>query len=357
MIQSVNCIFIINIKNSENDLFFRSFTFIDIQGILLRRLTFRDNFWRQTVIVTNRFFYKTFNYYESYMKEKKIKLLILPSVANVQQVIDKFPFPVELTKGQFNDLKIIFQGGRVVILHKDVDLREFSFVWLSSSWKSRDLAQAVRLYLKKNNIPSTYVENSTSKLTDHMNFLLNGIVSPDTLFTSIKNVRKDISDVGRVCGYPLIIKDVKGSRGDFSKKVLAEDELLEKIEELPKNKRYFFQKYIPNDYDWGVMVADGIVVSGEKSYPCAGEFRNNACNGAKEMFVSPDEIPADVKKMAIEASKSLNLTWSRADIIVDKNTKKLYLLEVNRLPGISSETTEVEGAFTFISSKMASLIA
>jgi glutathione synthase/RimK-type ligase-like ATP-grasp enzyme len=290
------------------------------------------------------------------MKPKKIKLLVLPSIPNIQQVIDKFSYPVDLTKGKFDDLEIVFKEKQVKILHKGVDLKEFSFVWLSSYWKFRDLAHAIHLYLKQNNIPSAYVEKNTSKLTDHINFSLKNIDSPDTLFMSIKNIKNNLSSIKKVCGYPLIIKDVKGSGGNYSRKVLVEDDLLEKIEELPSNRRYFFQKYIPNEYDWGVMVADGVVVSGEKSYPCTGEFRNNACNGAREVFIDPDKIPDNVKQMAIDASDALNLKWSRSDIIVDKKTKKIFLLEVNRFPGITSKTSEVDGAFTFISSKLESLI-
>jgi hypothetical protein len=43
------------------------------------------------------------------------------------------------------------------------------------------------------------------------------------------------------------------------------------------------------------------------------------------------------------------------DIIVDKNTKEPYLLEVNRFPGITSKTTEVDGGYKFLSSQISHL--
>ncbi|MFC1644798.1 RimK family alpha-L-glutamate ligase [Patescibacteria group bacterium] len=291
------------------------------------------------------------------MNKKHFKLLVLPSVRNMQKVIDKFPFPVDLTKGQFNKLEIIFNKGDVTILYDGVDLREFSFVWLCSSWVSRDIAYAVQLYLDKNDIPNTPVEKSTSKLTDHMLLALNNITSPDTLFIKHKNVEKYLVQIENTCGYPVVVKDTKGSRGTHSIIAATEKELLEKIKELPGHKNYLFQRHIANEYDWGIMVANGVVVSGEKSYPCEGEFRNNACNGAKEVFIDLAEIPQQIKQMALDCSDAIDLDWSRSDIIIDKNTQEPYVLETNRFPGITPETSEVDGAYAFISSQVVSPVS
>ena len=109
---------------------------------------------------------------------------------------------------------------------------------------------------------------------------------------------------------------------------------------MPKGKRFFFQKFIPNDYDWGILVANGRVVSAEKSYHLKNEFRNNACWGAKEVFVDVNEVNKHLKSIAMNACKILELEWGRADIIIDKSTQKPYLLEVNRLPGMTVGSTE-----------------
>jgi hypothetical protein len=286
------------------------------------------------------------------MSSKKFKLLILPSVVNIAQTIDKFPYPVDLTTGAFKNLEFIFQGERVTITHKGVDLRDFSFVWLSSSWLSRDLAYAVKLYLKKSKTPYTYVEKGTSKITDHMLFSLNNIKTPDTLFIGSKEVKKKLKQIKKICGYPLVIKDTKGSRGAYSILVKSDAEFIEKLAELPKHKKYLFQRFIPNNYDWGILVANGKVVSGEKSYPCFGEFRNNTCNGAREVFVDSKKIPTQIKNMALKANDALGLSWSRSDIIIDRNTKLPYLMEINRLPGITPKTSEAEGVFKFLSSQI-----
>ena len=287
--------------------------------------------------------------------EKSFNLLCLPSVQDIDQVVDKFPFPINLTRGSYRNLEFVFQNRNPKILHNGVDLNHFSFVWLSSSWNCRDLAYAVKLYLKKAKIPFAYVEKNTSKVTDQMIFSLNGIPAPDTLFVDGRSIHRHLLKIKEICGYPLIAKNIRGRGGVLSEYIKTEEDLVKKIKKLSQNEKYLFQRYIPNDYDWGVLVANGVVVSGEKSYPAQGEFRNNACNGAREVFVDLSEIPPEVKEMAIKASRLLKLSWARADIVIDKNTNKPYLMEVNRFPGVTSKTSEVDGGYTFLASHINSL--
>ena len=236
------------------------------------------------------------------------------------------------------------------MLHRGIDTRHFSFVWLTSGWSCRDTAYALRLYFEFTKTPHSYAEKNTSKVTDCMVFSLHGLPIPDTVYVSRANFESSMPLIKKICGYPLIIKDIRGSKGKDSEYVANESELLKKMAALPKNKRFLLQRFITNEYDWGIMVVNGQVVSGEKSYPSQGEFRNNTCNGAKEHFVTVAEIPKNIQEMAIQASGLLGLSWSRADIIIDKQTGFPYLLEVNRYPGITADSTEVLGAYTFLAS-------
>ncbi len=288
------------------------------------------------------------------MSEKIFTLLSIPTVKNTQQVVKKFPFPINLTRGAYRDIEIIIYKGDVQIFHKGVNTSDFSFVWLSSGWTQRDLAYALNLYFNYTNTPHSYVEKSTSKVTDCVVFGLNDLPMPDTVFVSRANVEQNIPLIKRVCGFPLIVKDIRGSQGKDSVYIATELELMEKMTHLPKSKKFLFQRFIPNDYDWGIMIANGVVVAGEKSYPTNGEFRNNTCNGAAECFVDIAEIPDEIKNIAIKASGLLGLSWSRADIIINKQTGLPYLLEVNRFPGITSKSNEVQGAYTFLASHILS---
>lgn len=275
---------------------------------------------------------------------------MLPAVKGTLEVVQKFPFEIHFTKGTYRDIAFVFHKKTVTVFHRGIDLRSFSFVWLSSNWETRDLAYAVHLYLISVKTPHSYVEEGSSKITDCMFFGLHNLPMPDTVFVNRSQILKNLSLIKDVCGYPLIIKDIKGAQGKYSEFVTSELELLEKISLLPKDRKFLFQRYIPNEYDWGIMMANGEVVAGEKSYPLDGEFRNNSCNGAKEHFIEISAIPRKIKEIALATNNLLGLSWCRVDIIVDKKTNLPYLLEINRFPGITSASNEVLGAYTFLAS-------
>lgn len=278
------------------------------------------------------------------MIKERIKLLVLPSIQNIEEIIKGLP--IELTKAYYSSIKFIFKNNSVEVLHGSIDLKSFDSVWLSSYWASRDLACAVKSYLDSHGIQSTHVESSPSKLTDIMNFCINDIVCPDTFYVENSELHSNIQDLEDVCGYPMIMKDIKGCGGENSKYIENRERLIECINERKTDRKFIFQRFIPNNYDWGILVANNRVVSGEMSTPKEGEFRNNV--GATENFVSLDLIPDNIKDIAIKASNALGLSWSRSDIVVDKNTGLPYLLEVNRFPGITEESSEVSGATVFL---------
>ena len=289
------------------------------------------------------------------MKPDTFTLLSLPSAQSTKQALQRFPFPIRHTAGQYRDISLSFRPGEVRVLHQDIDTRNFSFVWLTSGWNCRDIAYALRLYFEFTKTPHSYAEKNTSKITDCMVFALHGLPIPDTVYVSRVNFEASMPLIKHVCGYPLVINAIRGSKGKDSELVTTESDLLKKMASLPKNKRFLLQRFIQNEYDWGIMVVNGEVVSGEKSYPSQGEFRNNTCNGAEEHFAQITDIPQNIQALAIQASGLLGLSWSRADIIIDKFTGLPYLLEVNRYPGITADSTEVLGAYTFLASHIAPL--
>lgn len=280
------------------------------------------------------------------------ELLVLPAFDNLEEIIRGLSMPVVLTKGKYSKLEFIVKQQEISILHNGRDIRKYSNIWLSSTWNSRDIAYAVKLYLEHNCVDHTFVEKVTSKLTDHIIFGLNGLPIPNTYFSYNTSIKDYVTAVERVCGYPMIVKNLTGSGGRDSVYLSDKNDFLSKLPLLNSRRKYLYQQYIPNDYDWGILVANGKVVSAERSFPRKGEFRNNYCNGATEIFELIDAVPEQIKQLAIKASNLLGLSWSRADIIVDRFTNKPYLMEVNRYPGISAGTTEVSGAQYFLESHL-----
>ena len=279
---------------------------------------------------------------------KEIELLVLPPIKHIDEIIKDLP--VKLTKAYYSSLELCIKDNKVSILHKGRDIKTFSAVWLSSYWTTRDLATTVKLYLDNFKVPNTFVEHSTSNVTVYMNFVLNGIPCPNTYYLERSKIMNHLENIENTCGYPLIMKDTKGCRSLNSAYISSREELIQKINGQKDSHNFLFQQYITNEYDWGVLVANSKVVSAERSYPKKGDYRNNAGAGATEHFVKISDIPEEIKNIALNAGNALGLSWSKSDIIVDKNTQLPYILEVNRFPSITMGSTEVDGANNFIKS-------
>lgn len=282
------------------------------------------------------------------MAKKAIDILIIPAAANVDKIQSKFKMAVKITKASYEDINVITANNSTKILYKNKDIKNFDLVWVSSVWSSRDLGFAVKKYLEFHDVSCTQVEKGTSKISDHILFSINGLPRPNTLYINKSRLSRSTNLIEKTCGYPLIIKDSKGSCGKNTFFIQNKTEFLSVIKTLPNNKKFLIEEFIPNDYDWGVMVSRGKVVAGEKSYGATGEYRNNACNGANEVFTPIEKIPQNIKDIAVKASKCLKLKWCRVDIIIDKKTRAPYVLEVNRFPGITAGSPEVKGAYKFL---------
>jgi glutathione synthase/RimK-type ligase-like ATP-grasp enzyme len=278
-------------------------------------------------------------------------VLIVPAVENFALARKQLK-NANYDTSYFKDLNFIFDENGPKILYKDRDCKNYDFVWLSSYWGTRDLAYGLQLYLDKNNVRHTKVAKSGSKVVDHMVFSQNDIPCPNTFFANTKKVGRFIDQLESTCKYPIVIKDIKGYRGKNTYLVEDQEQLKTIVGKLDRSVKVLFQEFIPNNYDWGVLVSNGKVVATEKSFPKKGEFRNNACNGAEEIFVEVDKCPANVRQIAKDAAKALDLEWCRSDIVVDKNTGEAKLLEVNRYPGITKGTDEVKAVVNFLNGQL-----
>jgi len=273
---------------------------------------------------------------------------VIPSTSGIVDILNKNNSNANFTKGRMQEVQILIKDGNINILHKGKNIKLFDAIWLSSFWDSRDLAYAIQLYLKDLKIYHSKTEKSTSKISDQILFSLNNIPSPNSVFADKDFIINNPKVINEICGYPVIVKDVRGSRGKYSAYAKDETSLVSVLKDLPNHRKYFYQSFIENDYDWGILVANGKIVSAEKSYSEKSEFRNNVCNGAKEVFKDYLKIPKILKDMAIKASNILQLSWSRSDIIIDKYTKEPFLLEVNRCPGITSGSSEESGLKLYV---------
>ncbi len=129
---------------------------------------------------------------------------------------------------------------------------------------------------------------------------------------------------------PYILKWVFGMKARGTFLIKSEKDLKKTFALHPKNE-WMLQEYIEAEYEYKVVVV------GYKALPVVLRFEFNKQFGRiefeKHSFVNIETVK-DLKNVAQKASKVLGRELCKVDVLEKKG--KLYVLEVNRFPGLKS---------------------
>lgn len=262
----------------------------------------------------------------------------------------------DMTISQFSDLELFIDKDNTKITFDGDNILSFDYVWLTSSWGNRPLAYAVSLFLEENDINYYPVEEEKSKLVDMILFSLKGINIPKTYFTNTKNIQNHLTSIEKHCKYPFIIKATRGSLGDDIYLVNSKEEFKTIVKKLNQRQQYICQEFILNDFDYRIICTNEKVVSACKRVRQTDDFRNNTYLGAKEIFLDLTTLPSEVSNIAVESTSILDLNWSGVDVISNKETGESYIIELNRRPGLTDGSSEMEAAYDHILSLAKELV-
>lgn len=256
---------------------------------------------------------------------------------------------IRLDFASIKDIIFTIIDGVIDVEIKGKALINYDHVWIQSGWKTNQLAYLLHLYLKSKNIPHNRTSTQNTKLSDIFSLASKGVLVPNTFFhNGLKIDSGNVIDIGKICKLPCIYKTVFGSLGCDVFLIDKKEDIKKTIKENKKYNRYLFQEYIPNDFDYRVVIANGTSSSVCKRTRVSDKFRNNVALGAKEEFIKVNDTSKDILDLAIRSAKALKLNWAGVDIVTDKDTGRNYVLEVNRRPALTSESTEILAAYKYI---------
>ncbi len=256
---------------------------------------------------------------------------------------------IRLDFASIKDIIFTIIDGKIDVEIKGKDLKKYDHVWIQSGWKTNQLAYLLHLYLKSQKIPHNRTSPQNTKLSDIFSLASKDILVPNTFFhNGLKIDNGNVIDIGKICKLPCIYKTVFGSLGSDVFLIDKEEDIKQTIMENKKYSRYLFQEYIPNDFDYRVVIANGASSSVCKRTRVNDKFRNNVALGAKEEFINNKDVSKDILELAIKAAKALRLNWAGVDIVTDKDTGQNYVLEVNRRPGLTGKSIEILAAYKYI---------
>lgn len=256
---------------------------------------------------------------------------------------------ITLDTASIKDLKIKVKDSVTETEIKDKNLLSYDYIWIQSGWNTTHMAYLLDLYLTQKNIPHNKTNTSITKLSDILILASHNINVPNTYFQNgLKINHQNLSEIENTCKLPCIYKTSLGSLGSNVYLIDKAKDIIQTIMEKRKFNRYIFQEYIPNDFDYRIVVANGVPTSICKRTRINDDYRNNAALGAKETFHNTQDIPLETLDIAIRSAEALNLNWAGVDVVTDKETGIDYILEVNRRPGLTEESTEIVAAYSYI---------
>ena len=232
------------------------------------------------------------------------------------------------------------EGNKITIQSSGQDISEFSLVYFRTSrvFGHQEVSGAMAQYLLKRNIDfidSVVVECANpDKLFQYMVLADNGIRVPMSLFVLPKNMPQYYEKLVADLGLPFVLKDTRGRIGENNYLVNSRsefDRILRQANDL--DVWLIAQQYIPNDYDYRVIVMGGQASLVIKRSRGSGEsYLNNVSKGANSELIDVGTLPRSLINQAGMAAKLLKLQIAGVDLVQDKVTKLWYCLEVNKAP-------------------------
>ncbi len=286
------------------------------------------------------------------IKNNKFKILAISSPDGLKYMPQSFLIEenIQLDKAKLMDMVMIFSKDTLEIRCNGYNILDYNYVWIQATGHFRDVAHIFSMYLDINHIPHSRTDFDASKLVDLFNLSKNNISIPKTFYCATKRLVDNVNLIEETITYPFIIKPTLGSWGADMHLIKTRKDLESIFPTLKPYKKYVCQEFIPNLFDYRILIGNDVILSGERRVRQNDSFRNNVHLGATEEFMDVNDIPQNIQNLSLKVSKICDIKWTGIDIIKDSETGQDYVLELNRCPGLTKDSAEIEGAKIFIKS-------
>jgi len=216
--------------------------------------------------------------------------------------------------------------------------------YITGYLKEPDLAIAVAEIFESEKTPFVDRELadsvSLSKVSESARLVINGIPVPKTYAgTKLAIIRALTADVIKL-DFPLVMKLADGERGRENFTIFDKNEVFDLLREKDDASVWILQKLVKTTGFYRINLYSGKIAFGIfRSLDGLPEDRERhlahmykPAGGENAVFLEPKKIPHEVKRVAKRASKILNRQFVGVDVVVDKYSKKAYVLEANYNP-------------------------
>ncbi len=253
----------------------------------------------------------------------------------------------QITLARFSDLYFEIDDGDISVEIERLPINNYDLVYFRRVGKIfSDLAGTLALPLERSKIKFidrcwSQIGPLGSKLTSLVRLSLAGLPVVPTIYVWSTNIEQYQSRIIKKFGFPLVAKELSMQRGQGVFKIKSKKDFakLPIKDKEGKENQFMFQKYIEIKDEYRLLVLGNEVRVWEKKLITSkNEFRHNIALGARELFLPISKIPKEIYSVAIKGVKTLNFQIAGVDIGIEKGSNKIWLIEVNRGPGLTYDT-------------------
>jgi len=255
---------------------------------------------------------------------------------------------VQVVLARFSDLYFEIDSKKITVRIEDMPITDFDLVYFRRAGdKFSGIAATLALCLEEFGIK--YIDSTWgnigplgSKFTSLVRLARSRLPILPTIYFWPTHIEKYQNILIKKFGMPLISKELSTERGKgvILIKIKKDFKKLSLIDSKGRNNQYLFQKFTEIAAEYRVLVLGGKArVWERKIVTKKGEFRHNIALGAKEEFLPISKIPEKIAEIAVVGAKILNLQVAGVDIALEKDSGKPFIIEINRGPGITYDTS------------------
>jgi glutathione synthase/RimK-type ligase-like ATP-grasp enzyme len=254
---------------------------------------------------------------------------------------------VEMEAVTYSDLvfKIGSEGNRIVVDSTGNDVSEYGLVYFRTSnlHENPSVSGAIAKYLEARNadfIDQSVVQSPIpNKVYQYVVLTDNNIQVPQTIFMLPQKMKESYENLVAELGLPFVLKDIRGHRGENNFLINSKayfDRSIRQSEDL--GVWLLAQQYIPNDYDFRIIVLGSQAVLAIKRIRTSNQshLNNVSLGGRAELVDVNKSLPSSLITKSVMAAKLFQLQIAGVDLVQDKVTKLWYCLEVNKAPQIDT---------------------
>lgn len=251
---------------------------------------------------------------------------------------------VSFSTSSFEEIEVFIEPGNVNMRIGGMPLQTWTTVYPRKVGKHRGLAHMLAHLAKKQGLffidefhNHTKDSSDVAKIMQMFHLALQNISIPKT-YVSAVYTEEHIKNAIDYLGLPVVIKETNTSQGSgvfLAQTSASLHSLLKERMTAQTGREIFLQEFIPNTFEYRILVMGNKASVAEKKIRSnTEEFRNNVHLGAKEEFISLEQVPSAIRNMAERAAECTNIQVAGVDLITNQHSLPV-VFEVNSCPAFT----------------------